>query len=132
MEETIFTYLDSIMHTKKRVESIDENPQIYSPYMINRWASMYNGISALIVNETTNRLWSALSEKKDHYEFLLHVMPSIKKQFPKYIKKEKKDKIKNAKDNIDSDALLAQRLEISKREVKLYKELMHLNTVDEI
>lgn len=128
MEATIFTFLDSILTTKKRVEAIDEDVNQYSPYMTNRWISMCSGPHAHIINETTNRMWSQLSNKRDHYEFLMGIMPASRKQYPKYIKKTKEEKVKIDKSDIDQDKLLAEKYEMSKREVKMYKELVALNT----
>jgi hypothetical protein len=88
----IFDYLNNILFSKrgydvKNVEDIKK----YNPYLVNRWISMYDGESATIINETTNKKNYLDNDKEMHYKMLLNVVP--KKQYRKidYIKKNTKE-----------------------------------------
>jgi hypothetical protein len=88
----IFDYLNDILFAKKgcNVKNIDEI-KTYNPYLVNRWVSMFDGESANIVNETTNKKNYLNNDKEMHYKLLLKVVP--KKQYKKidYIKKPAKE-----------------------------------------
>ena len=81
---------------------------------------LFRSVSAEIINETTNRYWPALTSKEDQYNFLYHIFPKFKRKRIDYIKKNKEDKTEK-KETLDTDSLLAQRYQISKREIQLYK-----------
>ena len=123
MPDTIFDYIDSITSTKQFVDAIKYDESVYSGYMCNRWISMIDADSAMIINETTNRLWSQLPTKVEHYEFLLNLMPRKRKQRISYIKKTKETKSLVKADLVDITQGVAQCMEISQREVKMYEEL---------
>ena len=120
MEATIFTYIDSIVHSKKYVEDIRHEESQYNTYMCNRWLSMHSDVAAEIVNDSANKYWSQLTQKQDHYEFLLNLFPKLKWRKLSYIKKNKEE---SAAEPDESSARLAKRLEISKREVELYRQI---------
>ena len=84
---------------------------------------MYSDVSAEIINETTNRYWPTLTSKEDQYNFLYNIFPKFKRKRIEYIKKHKEDKTEK-KETLDIDRLLAQKYQISKREVELYKNIM--------
>jgi hypothetical protein len=88
----IFDYIKNILFNKKSYQSknIDALPK-YNSFSINRWISMYDGDSAKIINETTNRINYFQNDKEIHYKMLLNLIP--KKQYRKieYIKKNIKE-----------------------------------------
>ena len=113
---TIFDHLNDLLFTKEKNLTNADQEQEYNQYMVNRWASMYSPLMATIINKTSNWLYPILEEKSDHYNFLHSILPQVKRKHIPYIKKstEKKPEDDN---NLD---LLAQRLELSKREVKYF------------
>lgn len=124
MPDNIFDYIDSITNTKKFVDDIKYDESVYSGYMCNRWISMMDADSAIIINETTNRMWSQLPTKLEHYEFLLNLMPRKRKQRINYIKKIKEPKAPVKADTVDVVKNVANNMQISQREVMMYQELM--------
>ena len=120
MDATIFDYINSILFDKRYIDDIRYEEGQFNVFMCNRWISMYSDVSAEIINETTNRYWPALTSKEDQYNFLYHIFPKFKRKRIDYIKKNKEDKTEK-KETLDIDSLLAQRYQISKREIQLYK-----------
>lgn len=114
---TVFDYIDSIIHTKKHVEDIKYDENQYSAYMVNRWISMSDCSAAQIINESTNRYWSVLTDRVDHYDLLLCLMPTQRKKKINYIKKIKDEPAKKADENLK---LIARNMEMSTRELKTY------------
>lgn len=120
MEATIFDYINSILFDKRYIEDIRYEEGQFNVFMCNRWISMYSDVSTEIINETTNRYWPTLTSKEDQYNFLYHIFPKFKRKRIEYIKKIKEDKTEK-KETLDIDSLLAQKYQISKREIELYK-----------
>ena len=120
---TLFTYLNNIIHYKKVDKSV-ESDSTYNQYMINRWVSMYSPQAATIVNHTVNTYWSILGSKYDHNKFITNVIPRSKIYRINYIKKSKKDKKDNTSEII---TYLAQRLELSEREIRYYIESQNID-----
>jgi hypothetical protein len=89
----IFDYLRNILFNKKEytVENVEEM-QKYNPYLINRWASMLDGESANIINETTNKKNYLNNDKEMHYKMLLNVLPKKQHRKIEYIKKNSVEK----------------------------------------
>jgi hypothetical protein len=118
----IFNHLNDILFTKERNLSNIDDEQEYNQYMVNRWISMYSPKMASFINNTTNWLYPVMEEKSFHYNFLHRVLPQVKRKHINYIKKstEKQEEV----DNLD---LLAQKLELSKREVKYFIDNSHEN-----
>ena len=114
---TIFNYINDILFTKKGdlLDNIDNESQ-YNPYMINRWISMHSPGAAQLINLTSNRLYSVFESKRDNYNFLINIIPRSKFQRINYIKKATKTK------NDDDAAIdiLANNVELSKREIRYY------------
>ena len=116
MEYTIFNYVDSVLFSKKKLNTINEGETQFNLYMLNRWCSMYSPDIAQIINETTNRYTKSISLKQDQYEFSYNILPKCKKEKINYIKKNKEEKVKE-KEYIKN---YSQLLELSEREIKLY------------
>ena len=110
---TIFDHLNDLLFTKEHNLSNVDDEQEYNQYMVNRWISMYSPNMATFINNTTNWLYPIMEEKSFHYNFLHKIAPQVKRKHIPYIKKstEKQEEI----DNIE---LIAQKLELSKREIK--------------
>ncbi len=88
----------------------------FSPYMIQRWISMYSPEIAYFCNETFNSHYSAFMDKQMWHDGMMTLLPKIKSKQVKYFKKDKK---KPSEDVLN----LATRLEISHREAKEFLEL---------
>lgn len=115
---TIFDVLNDILFTKKRkcMNNVDDE-STFNQYMTNRWISMYSGNLAVIINSTVNWFGGIFETKRDYYNFLHCIIPHVKRKRIHYIKKVKPEE---ELENVES---LAKRLEISKREIKLYYEI---------
>ena len=119
MEETIFSYIDSILFNKKKLNNLNEGETQFSLFMVNRWCSMYSSELAEIINETTNKYKDVLVLKQDQYNFCYNVFPKVKKKKIEYIKKQKAKESQEANNNY-----LAEGLEISKREAQQYIDFL--------
>jgi len=118
----IFDFINDILFSKKGsiIDTIDNQSQ-YNPYMINRWLSMYSPDIAQLINSTVNKWHSIFETKKDNYRLLITLIPKSKWRKINYIKK--KTKTSNSEKEQDDVPLLAKNLELSEREVNMYKEL---------
>lgn len=117
----MFNIIQDILYKKTgdQLQNVDSEAE-FVPYMIGRWVSMHSPECATIINATTNRLWSICQTKQEWYTFFLNVLPKVKFKRIEYIKKPKADKEKIE----DKEAMqfIADRLELSSREVKYYVE----------
>lgn len=106
---TIFDYIKDILVTKKGDLPLDQ----YSPYIITRWLSFLNPVVASSLNECNKQVF--LENKEMHYKMLISLFPKMK-YAPRitYIKKTKEEEQEEDK----KIALLSERMELSKREVK--------------
>lgn len=114
---TIFDYLNDILFTKEMNLTNADDEYEYSPYMVNRWASMYSPSIAFTINNTVNWLYPIFEEKSSHYNFLHSLLPQVKRKHIPYIKKGTPAKKEEEDSNVK---LLAKKLEISEREVKYF------------
>jgi hypothetical protein len=113
---TIFDFITSVLVTKQKncLNSVDEESE-FSPYMLNRWLSMYSPSVALCSN-VLNKYLSVFESKKDLYSLFISVMPKVASKRISYIKKVKEEK---KEENTDI-AKIAQNLELSEREISQY------------
>lgn len=119
---TIFNYIDDLLFNKKRKFINIVNDDInFNQFMINRWASMYSPVIAKLLNNTTNRLSGCFETKEQFYKFIDSIIPKLKFKRLYYIKKIKHNK----EDDPEHVDLLAKRLELSQREIKLYYEFQN-------
>ena len=115
MSKTIFQHLANITHIKTDPGTYTESDwKSYSPFMINRWLSMYKEYTHLL--DYTQKYYSL--PKDVHYKMLSGILPK-KKVFTRYIKGKKSDKY-----NSDLIQFLTTYFEISKEEVKEYMLLL--------
>ena len=119
MEETIFNYIDSVLFTKQKLNKLNEDETQFNLYMLNRWCSMYSSDMVQIINETTNRYKEVFSLKQDQYNYILNILPKVKRKRIDYIKKIKTEE----KEKDENIPIIAKTLEISEREVKEYIDL---------
>ena len=121
---TIFNFINDILHHKKGdlLSNID-GESMYNSYMINRWISMYSPQLASVINLTTNRYGSIFETKNEHYGFLCSVIPKVKIYRINYIKKTPK----TDDDKKDIVSIIANSLELSKREINYYIETNNID-----
>ena len=120
MEDTIFNFIDSVLFNKKKLNTINEGETQFNYYMVARWCSMYSPDICEILNETTNFYGKSFITKQEQYEFLLNILPKVKKKRINYFKKNKEEKIE---ENSEINNL-AKVLELSRREVKEYIDFL--------
>jgi hypothetical protein len=114
MDDTIFNFIDSVLFNKKKLNTINEGETQFNLYMVNRWCSMYSSDVAQIINETSNKYGKLFQTKQEQYEFVLNMLPRVKKKRINYIKKTKEEPKKEDNNLL----LLAKAIETSKREVE--------------
>lgn len=110
----LFDLIDKILHNKKQINT-QLGDDIVHPYILNRWLSMYSPEIASVINNTGNWLYDVFDNHQQYYRFLQMFLPRVKQKRIYYIKKSKTNTPAEEPDNIK---LLAQRLELSKREIK--------------
>jgi len=116
----VFDQLRDIITDKKNKLSEDcDIEKEFVPYMIQRWLSFYSPQFAQIVNQSSNVLWKAIDEKQMWYKLFTGIIPKSKNKSIRYIKKNKEEK---SNVTIDKDMVkyLAERFELSEKEVKSY------------
>jgi len=113
---TIFDFISSVLFTKKKtcLNSVDEESD-FSPYMLNRWCSMYSPTTATISN-ILNKYLGVFESKRDLYSLFVAVMPKVSSRRIAYIKKIKEEK---KEENSDIE-MIASNLELSEREINQY------------
>jgi len=119
---TIFDFIEASIFNKNKelLQSTDDEKE-FSPFMVNRWASMYSPEMANIVNETTNRYSTIFENKKELFEFYVSILPQVKFKRINYLKKSTKED--NEIENIN---LIAKFQQLSQKEVKSKLELVAL------
>lgn len=122
MEDTIFNFIDSVLFNKKKLNTINEGETQFNYYMVARWCSMYSPDIAQILNETTNVYGKAFFTKQEQYEFLLNILPKVKKKRINYLKKNKEEKIQ---ENSDIKTI-SKFSELSEREIKEYIDFLKI------
>ena len=118
----IFDQLKDIITDKQNKLSEDiEFEKEFVPFMTQRWLSFYSDQFAHLLNCSTNMLWRGIEEKPSWYKLFTGIIPKTKYRNIRYIKKNKEEK---PRAKIDKDVViyLAERFNISKREVNEYIE----------
>lgn len=126
----MFDYLNKVLFKTKGPDTSNiQESEEFVPFMIQRWSSMHSPEIANLINETSNRHWSALSDKEMWFNYMHGVIPNCRFKRISYIKKKKdtEEKTKN-KDNVNK---VANNLEISSREVNQYIEQFNLKIPNE-
>lgn len=119
----IFDQLKDIISDKENKLSEDcEMEKEFVPFMTQRWLSFYSDQFAMMVNSSTNILWKAIDDKQIWYKLFTGVIPKSKFRSIKYIKKNKDAKVASVKIDTDIITYLAERFELSKKEITTYLE----------
>ena len=120
MSKSIFQHIANVTHIKADSNTYSESDwKSYSPYMMNKWLSMYRGYIDVI--DLIQPYYSL--DKKLHYKMLCSMLPK-KKVFTKYIKGKKDSKF-----NPELVNILCKYYEVSKDEIKTYLELFFRDKV---
>jgi hypothetical protein len=119
---TIFDFISGIIFTKKKdlFKAVDEELE-FSPYLINRWISMYSPQTALLCN-TINKYLGIFDNKSDLYSLFFCLFPQLPFKKIQYFKKVKQEAHK-----IDDMLVkIASSKELSLREIKLYYSMLNI------
>jgi len=121
----IFTILNSLLFSKKRIDLNSDDESQFNAFMINRWMSMYSIDLINIINNTSNRYAHIFETKQDQYEWLYNLFPRMRFKRISYIKKNKPkvNTDKKDKEDLDTIPIIARNREISQREVQLYYDM---------
>lgn len=107
----------------KKTQTIDADLTFPSSYMVNRWLSMADKNTAIIINNTFN-YWNnkniLFNEILEMSKFLRLILPTFKSKFS-YIKKPSSNKSEEVEEEFESRAR-----ECSQREIKNNKSLLAL------
>lgn len=116
---TIFNFISDILFskTKKCIKNVDSE-STFSPFIFNRWVSMYSPKLALQSN-IANKLLSFSNQKTDLFNLFFHIFDKVPQKKITYFKKTKEEKTAD-----DRELLYANALELSKREIRSYKEIL--------
>ena len=114
MSKTIFQHIANVTHNKLHAREYSESDwKSYSPYMMNKWLSMYRGYIDII--DLVQPYYGL--DKQIHYKMLSSLLPK-QKVFTKYIKS-----MKGPKYNPELTAILCKHYEVSKSEINSYLKL---------
>jgi len=120
---SIFDFLKDLLFFKsKRSLSNIDSESSFSPYMVNRWASMYSNTVALYSN-ILNKYLMFSPNKEDLFGLFLAVLPRVPQRKITYYKKNKEEK----SDNDENIVLLAKSLELSTKEIEKYIDTLKCN-----
>jgi hypothetical protein len=122
----IYDLLKDIFQNKKGdlIAEHSFNDAFTSPFLVQRWISMQSPTNAVLINESTNKLWKGLADDKNLW-YKLYITLINKEKFGKisYIKKEKK--IINETQNKIIEKL-SERNQLSQKETESNLELLQL------
>ena len=111
-DNSLFDFIDYVLKNNNN-ELKDYKPPIF---LVNRWISMANPAFARIINLTTNKWCSKISDF-DISKMYRILLPKYSKRIS-YIKKESKEK------DYDEDSNTAFIMECSQREINLFKDTL--------
>jgi len=126
----MFDYLNKILFKTKGpdTENIQDDTE-FQPFLVQRWSTMYSPEVTVLINQTSNTMWPVLSDKTMWFQYMHGVIPKCKFKRINYIKKKKDtDTVQGQKQTIQK---IANKLEISSREVNLYIEQFNLDIPNE-
>ena len=113
-----FDILSNILFYKKLNHfKVEEDENEFSPFIVNRWISMYSPMLAKQSN-VVNKYLGIFETKKQAYNFFISFFDKVPFKKINYIKRKKEDKAKDDKQEIINQ--LSKNLELSNREVKEY------------
>ena len=121
---TIFDWINQMLVTKKHWDEFTEDEQKkFSPFIINRWLSMDKDF--LEVVNIFQKYSIGTLEPREVYKWYCDILPKGKR-FNKYVKAKNK---KYDKKMID---IISNHFEVSKKETKIYVDLLDKNEIKEI
>ena len=126
----MFDYLNKILFKTKGpdTENIQDDTE-FQPYLVQRWSTMYSPEVTVLINQTSNTMWPVLSDKTMWFQYMHGVIPKCKFKRITYIKKKKDaESVKVQKQTVQK---IANKLEISSREVNQYIEQFNLDIPNE-
>jgi hypothetical protein len=114
---SIFDIIADILFTKKKssLSNID-NESTFSPFMLNRWISMYSNSLAIKCNLLNKFI---TFNKQTAYTLFFNVFDKMPQKKITYYKK-----IKESTESDDKEPMIAKSLELSYREIKLYEDVL--------
>ena len=104
----------------ERIKDIEISSDTYDQYLMTRYLSFYHPALLDLVNEGLNSQ-TIIPNRDDVISCFKHtksLFPKFKKGFVKYYKKKVSEKIKNLNISEEDISLLAQKKEMSVRELK--------------
>jgi hypothetical protein len=118
----IFDIISDILFYKKKncLTTVDEE-QEFSPYLVNRWLSMY---SPLVVKHCNfiNKYQGIFESKKSLYSLFMAIFPKMPYKKINYFKKTKEDKDSEKNELINK---ISHNMELSTREIKQYISVLN-------
>lgn len=121
---TIFTYLQSILYKKTKIEYSEENIKAFNLYIVLRWLSMYSDALAKTVADVKYNEISQLTPYQQ-YAYLYLTIPVCKYKKINYIKKTpKKNSTVQTQKQDELKDLLKQSLQQSEREITNLLEII--------
>ena len=111
---TIFDFISDILFTKKKNLFTVEDESEFSPYLVNRWISMYSNLTVNTCN-ILNKYLGIFESKRDLYNLFYNSFSRVPYKKISYFKRKKIEQDKN--DNIP---LIAAAKGLSQREIKDY------------
>ena len=121
---TIFDYISDILFTKKKnlLNAVDEESE-FTPFLVNRWLSMYSTSVAQDCN-IINKYLSIFDSKKDLYSLFHAVFMKCPSRKINYFKRAKSEK---TEDDVMVQKIAASK-ELSQREIKDYLNTLNCET----
>lgn len=118
-----FDILSNILFFKKKnCFKVEEDENQFSPFLINRWVSMYSPTLAKQSN-IVNKYLGIFETKKQAYTFFLSFFDKVISKKINYIKR-KKENIDNKEQNIIISQL-SKNFELSNREIRNYLNMLN-------
>jgi hypothetical protein len=118
-----FDILSNILFFKKKnCFKVEEDEKHFSPFIINRWVSMYSPSLAKQAN-ITNKYLGIFETKYQAYTFFLSFFDKVQSKKINYIKRKKEDNSNNEQNDITLQ--LSKNFEISSREIRNYINVLN-------
>jgi hypothetical protein len=111
MKDNIFDYIKDILFSKRKKYIKYTNEQLqFAPYMLQRWCSMADKNTSIILNNTTNKWLIHTQDKQYIYKLLVTILPKMQQKKIAYLKKQ------NKSDKTEDISNICKTLECSERE----------------
>jgi len=122
---TIFDFISDIIFYKKKncLATVDDESS-FTPYLVNRWLSMYSTHVAKTSN-ILNKYLGIFESKAELYSLFVALIPKSPNKKINYFKR-KKEEVKEVNQSIP---LLAKTYELSQREISDYLNTLNLNKI---